>query len=540
VVHLRRFPTSLILLGLLAALLIANGVGSVYAWDLFVSPTSKVIPPGTSGSFSITVSGTIAGNPNVELLISPPVIGVTAAFTTNNVPAPFTSTMVVSVDPSKPQGTYTLEVWAHPAGAPFPGPDNRYVNVQIIVGPPFDFNIQLSPPSLSVKQGETAHYQILLTYSDPSYSGTTITVDVSGLGPGMNGQIIQSYPTPGLNIQTQHNTPVGTYTIILTGSAAGRVHQTSALLNVEPAEQPFDFSISASPPEQTISPGGSTTYSITVNLVAGTSQNVALSVSGTPNGVSTSFNPPSGSPGFTSILQVTTSSSVAPGQYMMTITGTAGAQTRSTTITLEIGQAPDFRIDVSPPSQTSVQGQTTSYSISVVTLNGFNSPVTLSVAGLPAGASGVFTQTSAIPSFLSTLTITIPGNVPTGTFTLIITGMGGGITRQANVVLIINQSETQSSTMPTTTAQPPSGTNELLDLLQRNSLLVIAALIVLLVLIGLLAMRRSGRHTSAETDIRSQGAGLHVFCNKCGTQNFASDEFCSSCGNKLRRPMSSP
>ena len=303
-------------------------------------------------------------------------------------------------------GTYVAVVTViFPDGAAVAG----YANFQVGGGgsaTSFDFSISLSPPSVTVKQGETATFQILITYSDPSYSGTTINVQpISGLGPGMNGQVIPSPPT--LQVSTSSSTPPGSYHITLTGSSHGVMHQANALLVVK-AVQPFDFSISASPAQQTITPGASTTSTVTVGLLSGTSKSVTLTVSGAPNGVSASLNPSSGTPSFNSILSITTTPSVAPGQYPLTITGTAGTTSHPTTFMLTIGQSPDFRIDVNPPSQTSTQGGTTTYQINVVGLNGFNSQVTLSVSGLPSGANGVFTITSGTPNFASALTVTLP------------------------------------------------------------------------------------------------------------------------------------
>jgi hypothetical protein len=97
----------------------------------------------------------------------------------------------------------------------------------------FDFTLSVSPSTVSVKQGDAANYQISITYSDPSYSGTTITVQVSGLGPGMNYQTI---PTPpGLRVSTSQSTPTSIYTITLVGYANGVTHQTSAMLIVQQA-----------------------------------------------------------------------------------------------------------------------------------------------------------------------------------------------------------------------------------------------------------------------------------------------------------------
>ena len=83
---------------------------------------------------------------------------------------------------------------------------------------------------------------------------------MTGLGAGMNYQIIPS--PPGLRISTSQSTPTGRYTITLIGSAMGVMHQTSATLLVQPAEQPFDFSIMVSPRDQTLTPGGSATYTV--------------------------------------------------------------------------------------------------------------------------------------------------------------------------------------------------------------------------------------------------------------------------------------
>ena len=405
-----------------------------------------------------------------------------------------------------------------------PYPNNNEASLQFSVGAGFDFALTLSPASVTVKQGETANYQILVAYSDPSYSGTTITIQgITGLGPGMDYQIIPS--PPSLSISTSQSTPTGTYTISLAGTAHGMMRQANAILVVQPAPQPFDFSISASPSQQTVTLGGSTTYTVVVALASGTAQNVVLTVSGAPNGVSASLNPASGAPSFNSILSISTTSSVALGQYILTVTGTAGAINHPATVTLVIGQSPDFRIDASPPSQTSPQGETTSYSVHVVGLNGFTSQVSLTVEGLPAGVSSTFSVPSSIPDYSSMLTLTIPIDSPIGSFTLTISGSGGGISRVANVILVINPLQTQTRT----TSQSTSSVSGLLETVQQNSLIIIAALALLVILFAALAMRSHGRHA-----IPKQMGASRVFCSKCGTENSTSNAFCVRCGQKLK------
>ena len=211
------------------------------AWDLNVAPASKTTGPGGTVLFTVSVTGTIAGNPNVMLLVSPPVLGFTYSFSVNNVPAPFNSIMSVTVAASKAPGSYSIPVWAHPSTVLFPGPGNMAAGAHVIVGSSFDFSLGLYPHSITVQQGDTANYQIFVSYSDPSYSGTNINVQLNGLGPGMNYQLVPS--PPSLSIFTSPSTPLGNYLVTLTGSALGVVHQTSAVLVVQAAPSPFDFAV---------------------------------------------------------------------------------------------------------------------------------------------------------------------------------------------------------------------------------------------------------------------------------------------------------
>ena len=97
-------------------------------------------------------------------------------------------------------------------------------------GSGFDFTIALFPSSQTVEQGGTATFRILLTYSSPAFAGTKITIQMTGLGPGMRWRLVGN----SIQILASSTTPTGTYTIILIGSARGVAHQASALLVVVP------------------------------------------------------------------------------------------------------------------------------------------------------------------------------------------------------------------------------------------------------------------------------------------------------------------
>ena len=96
-------------------------------------------------------------------------------------------------------------------------------------GPGFDFVLSVSPSTVSVVQGGTATYAVGVMYSDPSYAGTMINVQLTGLGPGIDYALSQN---GALTITTSPTTPTGSYPFTIIGSASGVTHQTGGTLIV--------------------------------------------------------------------------------------------------------------------------------------------------------------------------------------------------------------------------------------------------------------------------------------------------------------------
>jgi hypothetical protein len=195
---------------------------------------------------------------------------------------------------------------------------------------------------------------------------------------------------------------------------------------------PPDFTLSASPSSQTVAQGGSTNYSIAITPTGGFAYQVSLTVSGLPSGANGSFtpNPTTGS----STLSVTTSTSTPTGTYTLTITAVSGSLAHTTTVTLAVS-VPDFTLSASPSTQTVTQGSSTSYGITITPILGFSGQVTLSVTGLPTGATGTFTPNPAITS--SSLSVTTSTSTPTSTYTLTITGASGSLAHSITVSLTV-------------------------------------------------------------------------------------------------------
>ena len=304
------------------------------------------------------------------------------------------------------------------------------------VPPAPDFSLSASPTSQSVIQGASTSYTISVArvggFSD------ALRLTVSGLPAGAGGTFSPN-PVSGaastLTLTTATTTPVGTYTLTISGTNGTLTHTTTATLVVT-APPPPDFSLAASPSSQTIFQGAATSYTISVTRINGFSDALSLTVSGLPAGAAGTFSP-NPTTGVRSTLNVTTASTTPAGFYSLTISGTNGTLTRSTGVTLVVTAPPDYSLSASPGSQTIVQGGSTSYTIYVTPIGGFASAVTLTVSGLPSGATGSFSP-NPVTGTSSTLSLTTSAGVPIGTYSLTVSGTGGGLTRTASATLVVN------------------------------------------------------------------------------------------------------
>jgi peptidoglycan hydrolase-like protein with peptidoglycan-binding domain len=108
-----------------------------------------------------------------------------------------------------------------------------------------------------------------------------------------------------------------------------------------------DFSLSVSPNSGSVTPGSSTSTTITATLVSSPVQSVIFSVSGLPNKVSASFSQVSCSPSCSSALTILTLPDAQAGSYPITISGTGGGLTRTTLYNLVIAPASALSVSLS-------------------------------------------------------------------------------------------------------------------------------------------------------------------------------------------------
>ncbi len=115
-------------------------------------------------------------------------------------------------------------------------------------------------------------------------------------------------------------------------------------------DNPLEFSVSNSG-DIRLTQGNSGSNKITVALLTGPSQSVALSCGvGLPSGASCSFSPGSASPPFMSTLTVAASPSTPVGSYAVTAAGDGGGRTNTTQFTLTVAKPLQVFISANPES----------------------------------------------------------------------------------------------------------------------------------------------------------------------------------------------
>lgn len=268
-----------------------------------------------------------------------------------------------------------------------------------------------------VNQQALANGNKALGFINPSlYSigaGSNYTTDFHDVTSGSNGYSA----TTGYDLVTGWGSPNGAGLLnALAGTVAGP-----------------GFSLSASPGSVSVVQGNSGTASVTSTVFGGFNSSVSLSASGYPTGVTVGFNPTSFATGSgSSTVTFTVGSSVTPGTYAITISGTSGSTVNSTTVNLTV-TAPvtaNFAIAVSPTSGSLRRGQSGYVTVSTTISGGFNSAISLSASGMRSGVTASFSPNpiAAPGSGSSRLTFTAARNATTGTSSITITGTGGGKT----------------------------------------------------------------------------------------------------------------
>jgi streptogramin lyase len=200
---------------------------------------------------------------------------------------------------------------------------------------------------------------------------------------------------------------------------------------------PYVFQVSASPNTRSVTQGQNATFTVQTDLISGSPLPVQLTLLNAPSNVGVQFNPQSVNPSFNSTLTIVTTTSTPTGTFNMSIQAASGGQNQFSSIILNVQlyQPPpppppapfNYTVTItSTQTATITQGQSASFDVAVTLTGGTPQTVNLTATELPADTNYLFTVTSGLPSFTSTLQVQTNLNTPPGSYPITISAVFPG------------------------------------------------------------------------------------------------------------------
>jgi hypothetical protein len=192
------------------------------------------------------------------------------------------------------------------------------------------------------------------------------------------------------------------------------------------------LALSASPSNQSVPQGQTTTYSITATGSNGFAGTLPLSVSGLPAGTMASFASPAvvvskSVPTVKTTLSVTTSTTTPAGTSTLVVATASGSTTASITAALTVtgSLAGSFALSSAPSALSASPGLMVATTVKVARTAPFAGAVALTTGSLPAGVTGSFNPSSTpatTRASSSTLRLATSSSTNVGTYAVTVFG----------------------------------------------------------------------------------------------------------------------
>jgi len=413
-------------------------------FEIALLPQTQSIIQGQTAWLTVSISSKHGFNQPVELAYSalPPIS--TCAFSNSPVTPNSASTATITTSPNTPPGYYSVTIVGSGSGKTHSASALIIVqNAQIPANP--DFTISITPESRSIKSGQAATFTVTIVPTGGFSSTVTLSVSpipdgaraefnpnpVSNLASGSSQSILQ--------IETSNLTESGDYPSTVTAEGGGKTRTITLMLVVAKAA---DFRLTVNPSSQAVLQGLSAIYQVTITSIGGFSSPVLLSLSTSGEcGVTFDSNPITPPPNgqAVSTLRITTSPNMSLGDHTLLIAGTAGTAIHSVTATLRVDVSSDFALSASPSQTTIAVGSDGSLTLTVTSVNGFNSAVSFTAKNLPDGLTVRFTpQTTEVSSTsISTVTIAAKKDIPPGVYHLKISAESESLEHEVEIIVTV-------------------------------------------------------------------------------------------------------
>ena len=423
-------------------------------------------PPATTSGSSVTITITVTSlNKFAGIVSLNDTIPIGVLCTAIN-PGSVTGSGSAAVScASNIAGNYTLT---------FTGTNSALLHSATVVLSVQDYAI--TADLTSVKINARSSGSSIITITPLNHFSGTVSFSVSGttgLNPAINPtSLIGGSGTATLTFSS--NT-AGNYNATITSSSGTLTHTITVSVQV------VDFALTASPTTITLLARTTGNSTVTINGLNGFIATVSLTV--TPStGLIAATVPTSILGSGSSILTV---SAPVYGNYSVTIQATSGSLSHTIGITIHVV---DYRIDANPVNLVDPAGSNTSSTLTLHSLNGYAGNVSLtftvqadSATSAPGGSLGgphplLFIPPAVLPTVsvnplsshlspggteLSIVSVSLPSNLPVGTYRIIMTADDGTLSH--TIVLTIVATDFSITATPTS-ASISTGSNATITL----------------------------------------------------------------------------
>lgn len=411
-------------------------------FTLALAPASATAAPGSVAMTTISATPVNGYNGTIAVSASNLPAGVTLSPSSFNLTTSTPVPLSLNIDASAVAGMYNVV---------FTGTSGSLSNVVAFAltitkaSSTPDFSLALAPSTLTIAQGAVGQSSLTATAMN-GFTGQ-ISVTTSALPGGVSMSPSPVTLTTGtsqtLSFTVASNATPGTYSVVLTGTAAGNLTHAITLTLTISQVGTGDFALSVAPATLPVTQGSSGTVTLSATASGGFTGPIQVTSSAVPAGVvltPSSFNLTPGTP---VVITVGVASTVRTGTYTISFTGTGANGTLSHTagFTLTVNSSTpgsDFMIAATPNATSVAQGdQSGLVEISVTGVNNFNGNVAFSVSGLPAGVTVAPQSGSLLAGQQEPIIFNAANNAAIGTYTITITGISGSQTHTATVALSV-------------------------------------------------------------------------------------------------------
>ena len=403
-------------------------------FEIGVSPSTLAAEAGSSGSLTISTTGTNGFSGSIKITITGLPAGVS---TSPSFPLTIAvgKAQTVQLSVSASTGNFPLTVTGTS------GSLSHSASLNLTIKPAPDFSVGISATTITAAPGSSSFFTVAVAGQNGFNS--SVGIAITGLPSGAATSPASPFNlsaggSQNVSFSIPSTASPGNYSVVISGTSASLTHSATLALTVSTVP---DFSISVSPLAITATAGTSnSTFSVSITGVNGFSGSVSVSFGGLPAGASTSPPSPFGvAAGSSQSVSLSIPSTAPPGNYTVAVNGTSGTLAHSATLALTINPPPDFSIAVSPTAMTVSAGTSTSaFTVSITGQNGFTNSVTVTLGGLPNGTtSSPVSPFSVAAGNSQSVTLNVPTTTRSGAYSVTAMGTSGTLTHSALLALTI-------------------------------------------------------------------------------------------------------